>query len=1040
MTAAWPAVDMENLPGLGLLLSYALRDLLRNPRRTLASLSGVALAVGLFASITFFVDFSAARMTERAIAPVAIDMQAGLSSPLASPLALTETLDLASLAPGRAVTVSLAALNNSARPMTGVVVSDQPPPQLAYVPGSTALDGKPVADVAGESPLAQGLRLANLMAGARVAITYRAQATAPVASTSALSLAGTIRSAEEPAPSAANSPQSPTLGQLAAATGKLPGVTRTDPLGSVDLPAGSLRSNTQTIAQPLRVFAFDPGYVRHYPIVRLTAGGYGPGTVLLSPDAARGLAAVPGGTVSLALPGRALPLALTVGGTADFTRADPLFASRSAANQGEFVQVPNVLVVPISVFETAILPALRLDAASASPILKTPPALEVDVHIDRARLASDPTLAVVSTQGLKRSIERIAPGQVAVIDNLSDSLNAAKGDTILAKILFLFLGLPGVLLAAYLSRYAGGLLAHAQRREQATLRARGAQPRHLLSALTYTTAGVAVVGSVVGLGLGLLTVVLVLGRSVLAQTSPQSLGLSAGLSLLAGLTTTALALYLPGRRALAREAGEERRELALSAPPAWLRLRLDLVFLAAAALVWIVTMVSGGFKPTAAEGQSVSLSFYTLLSPLLGWLGATLLAVRLLLAAGGRLAQRRGQAFGGLTAGTLRRSVQRRPLALASGVIAVALAVAFGSSLALFVSTYDVQKQADARFVTGSDVRVTPSALSTSTAAFDARLKVPGVAGVTPLAQTSSAVVGTDKRALVALDAATFPKVATLPDAFFSHTSAAAAMAALRSDPAAVLVSVEMARTFNVQPGDQVKIQLPDQSGRLVPVTFHAAAIFQNFAGFPQGIDLVSNLDYYQTATGSPRVDLFFVRTSDPSPASVTHVASLLRSGPGQTTPLLVETTATAVNRDASTLAAINLRGLGGLESVYAVLMSVAGIALFVFGLLLQRRKEYVTMRALGIRMGQLRGLVLGEATVVAVLGLGVGAAVGAAMGVMFVQILAPLFTIPPTSLAVPALRLGVLSSLVLGGTGLSVLLAARSLRRLNPVELLREE
>lgn len=169
-------------------------------------------------------------------------------------------------------------------------------------------------------------------------------------------------------------------------------------------------------------------------------------------------------------------------------------------------------------------------------------------------------------------------------------------------------------------------------------------------------------------------------------------------------------------------------------------------------------------------------------------------------------------------------------------------------------------------------------------------------------------------------------------------------------------------------------------------------------------------------------------------------MADLLKAGPGRATPILVETTATAINRDSSSLAALNLRGLGGLEAIYTVLMSAAGIAIFVFGLLLQRRKEYVTMRALGIRMGQLRSLVLGEATVVAVVSLVVGAMVGAAMAVMFVQVLTPLFTIPPTSLTVPAGQLAVLATLVLGGMGLSVLLAARSLRRLNPVELLREE
>ena len=1023
------------------MFSYALRDLLRNPRRTLASLTGVALAVGLFASITFFVDASAARMTERAIAPVAIDMQAGLTSPLASPLGLTEALDGgASLAVGQPVTVTLDAVNNSNRAMTGLLVRDVVPSQLSYQPGSTTLNGSPVPDVAGASPLLAGLRVANLVPSGKIAVTYRTKVVVAVPSTQALTLQGTVVSLEEPAPSVANSPQTVGLAHLGDRVAKLPGITSADQLGTVDLPPASLRSGAQTIAQPLRVFAFDPLYLQHYPFVRLAGGSYGPGTVLLSPEAARGLGVGPGGILSLTLPGRTLPLSLKVGGTADFSKADALFASRSADNQGEFVQVPNVLVVPLSVFEADILPALRIDAAAASPILKAPPALELDLHLDRARLAADPTIAIVATQGLKRSMERLAPGQVSVIDNLSDALTSAKGDTILAKILFLFLGLPGVLLAAYLSRYAGGLLAQAQRREQATLRARGAQPRHLLRGLAYTTASVAVIGSTVGLALGMFTVMLVLGPSALKTASVQSFTLSAGLSVLAGIITTALALYLPGYRALSKETGEERRELEVNAPPAWLRLRLDLVFLAAAALVWTITQFSGGFKPTPAEGQSVSLSFYTLLSPLLGWIGATLLAVRLLLAAGARMANRRSRNFGSLTMGTLGRSVQRRSLSLASGVIAVALAVAFGSSVALFVATYDAEKQADARFVTGSDLRVTPSALSAQTAAFSAQLQVPGVSGVTPVAQTSSAVVGTDKRAMAAIDATTFARVASLPDSFFPSLTAATAMAALQKDPSAVLVSAELARTFNVQPGDQIKVQLTDKTGKQIPVTFHAAGLFKNFAGFPQGIDLVSNLAYFQTAIGSTRTDFFLLRTVDPSPASVTRVSDLLRAGPGHATPLLVETTATAVNRDASTLAALNLRGLGSLEAIYTVLMSGAGISIFVFGLLLQRRKEYVTMRALGIRMSQLRNLVLGEAAVVAIVSLVVGAAVGATMAVMFVQILAPLFTIPPASLTVPTGQLALLATLVLGGMGLSVLLAARSLRRLNPVELLREE
>ena len=96
-----------------------------------------------------------------------------------------------------------------------------------------------------------------------------------------------------------------------------------------------------------------------------------------------------------------------------------------------------------------------------------------------------------------------------------------------------------------------------------------------------------------------------------------------------------------------------------------------------------------------------------------------------------------------------------------------------------------------------------------------------------------------------------------------------------------------------------------------------------------------------------------------------------------------------------------------------------------------------MTIRALGIRMGRLWGLVQGQATTVAIFRLFIGTLTGGIMAYMFVQILAPLFTILPTSLTLPAGQLATLVTLVLGGMALSVALAASSLGRLNPVERL---
>lgn len=1022
------------------MLSYSLRELLRNPRRTLASVSGVMLGVGLFTSISFFVDSSAATMTKRAIAPVPIDMTAALTSPLASTITLKETVAAAALAAGQTTTITLTATNTGKRPATGVVIKDEPPSPLAYVPSSTALDGRPLPDEEEQGRLAAGVFIPTLAPTASATVTYVARATTPVPATQALALHGSVISREDPVPPAVNAPRPVRLEEVQAEIARLKGVGAADRLAILDLSAGSLRGGGAALGSPIRVFAFDQNYLADYPAIAITDGSLAPGAAVLSVEAARALGAGLGATVNLSVPGRGSAIPLPVSGIADLSRAAPLFASRNPDSLGDFIYAPNSLVISPQLFEDLVLPALRLDAAAPIPVLRTPPALEVDIRISRSLLSSDPASAFVKTQGWRRSIERIAPGQVVVVDNLSRALTVARSDAVIAKILFLFLGLPGVLLAAFLSGYAGSLLAQAQRREHATLRSRGAQPGHLLRLLAYNTLEVASLGSLLGLGLGIATMFLVFGRDALSTAAARDLQMSALLAVAAGFLATALALYLPGRRAVSQEVSEERREMSTAALPVWLRLRLDLVLLAGAGVVELVLYLSGGFTPTQVEGQSVSLSFYLLLAPLLAWVGATLLITRIFLLAAPHTPARSAR-FGSLVRGALRRSIKRRSTGVASGIIGVGLAVALGVNVAIFTATYDAEKAANVRFVVGSDLRVTPSALSPQPVAFAPQLQVPGVTAVTPIVfHTANAALGADKKDLAAVEASSLQRTAELPDSFFLDGSAADAMAALKADPAAVLVNWELARDFNIQKGDPVKVQLADISGREISASLHAAGRFRHFPGFRQHVDLVANLSYYQGVTAQPTVDFFLLRAADSSDAGLARVAEAIRNGPGKIVPLRIDTIATAISRDQSTLAALNLRGLGSLDSLYTLLMSVAGIGIFVFGLLLQRRKEYVTLRALGIRMRQLQAIIVGESALVAFFGLLVGVLVGTVMAYMFVQILRPLFTLPPERLTFPLNQMGTLGVLVIGGTLIFALAASGILRRLKPVELLREE
>lgn len=1036
-----------------MLASYVRRELLRNPRRTLAALTGVVLGVGLFSAVLFFIDGSGASMTKRAIAPLALDAQRVLTSPLGGGLRLAERLSPAGpLRRGEAATVSLTLTNEGAVPVNEVVVADEPPVPLAYVAGSARLNGRPLRDVAGGSPLSQGLARSGLNIGTippghTVRLEYTARARRALPAAGALPLRGEVSSRENVVPTPANAPRELTLEQLQARIARIPGVAAADRLAFVDLPPGSLRGGA-SVRGGVRVFAFDTRYQRHYPSIRLAAGSFRPGAAVLSAEAAHALAVRPGGAVRLRLPGRRRPLSLPVGGVADLSRAKPLFYSRKSSNLEDFLYVPNSVVVSPGVFRNTVLPALRAATAARGRPIADLPLLEVDVLVDRALLHSDPGTALAQTEAIARAVRRIAPGQDYLIDNISNTLRVAKDDAAVAKRMFLFLGLPGALLAAFLTAYAGSILASAQRREQANLRIRGAHRGHLLRLLAYRTLAIAGVGSLLGTGLGLLSVIVVLGGSSLFEAAPARLLASALAATVVGMAATGLALYVPGRRALSREINQDRGELAPARASAWRRARLDFALLAAVALAEVLAFRAGAFDAPAGsvyEGRAVSLPSHLLLAPLLAWIAGILLSVRAFEVVMSRLPVPRPPRFGPLVLGTLARSLRRRSTSLGGGVIAIGLVVAIGTGLALFAASYDAAKAADSRFVVGSDLRITPSALSTRPhpPSYASQLEVGGVAAATPVVfkLENSVLTGPytqDREDLAAIDPASFKRVAALADGFFAGRTAGSALDALAADPRGVLLNARTADDLQIGEGDTVEVlfERGTRSQRLVKL--HVLGLFDRFPGFPEGVNLVANLRYYAAATGIRRADFFLAKSAEAGPAGLERAATALRAGPGGRDRINIGTTATVLDKDQSSLTALNVRGLLQLDSFFTLLMAAAAIAMFVFGLMLQRRREYVTLRAQGMSTGELQVLVLGEAAPVAAYGLGAGMLVGTGVAALLVHVLRPLFVLDP-SLTFSAADLATLAALTGAATLASAVTATAVLRRLAPMELLRE-
>jgi putative ABC transport system permease protein len=1039
------------------MLSYARRDLLRNPRRTLASLVGVVLGVGLFSAVLFFIDGSGASMTRRAVAPVTIDMQTVLTSPYGESLRLAERATAGSLQVGGRTRIILTVRNRGASAAHEVVVRDRLPRSLTYVPGSATQASTPIPDVGGQTPFAYGPAklghdVGTIAPGRSVTLSYLVRAGSAAPSVASLPLLGTVSSREILVPKAANAAQLSSLDQLRQRIATLPGIASADKLAFAELPPGSLRVGGRSVQGPVKVFGFDRTYAEHNPTIKLAAGSFAPNSAVLSAEAARSLGgAGPGSTVKLSLPGGRPAANLAVSGVADLSRAKGLFESRQGGQLGNFLYIPNSIVISSDMFRSLVLPAFRHAAAARGAALKvkSPPTLEVDSLVKRSLLNSDPATALGQTVSIAKRIEAVSVGQSFVLDNISNALGVARADADAAKRMFLLLGLPGLLLASFLAAYAGSILAAAQRREQANLRLRGAHRGHLTRILVYRTAALAGVGSLLGTLVGFGTALAVLGSAAMFEAPFGALALSGLLATGAGVVATALALYLPGRRALAREVIGERREMALDRPPLWRRLRLDFVAVLAVAAASVIALRNGAFDAPIASvstGQSVALSTHLLLLPLGAWFAGTLLSVRVFEVLAKRLPVSGPPRFGPLVRGILSRSLSRRPKGLVTGIVGVGLVVAFGVGLASFAATYDAAKQADSKFTVGSNLRISPSPLSTHShpAGYAAALEVPGVAKATPVvASLENAFIrsraNSDVKDLAAIEPVSFAATAALSDQFFPGSTAAKAMAALRATPSAILLDPETADVLKLSIGDKVDVVLArgTKNQRLTRMT--VAGLFNRFPGFPYGLSAVVNLAYYQSQTKRRQVDFFLARTSDQSAAGLNRALDSLNAGPAASDPLYIDSTETTFNKDQSSLTALNIRGLLNLDSGYTLAISAAVIAMFVFGLMLQRRREYVTLRAQGMASRKLQLLVLGEAAFVGISGLIAGVIVGGLMGLLLVQIIKPLFILPPIATP-PIAASALLVILVLAAIAASTFAALTILRRLSPSEILREQ
>ena len=278
--------------------------------------------------------------------------------------------------------------------------------------------------------------------------------------------------------------------------GAVPAVARAEPFAATNVVVETPGAGKWTA----RLIAVDPSYFAGRPWLRVVSGKPGGGALL---DEA--LRNTPGfasaATVSIALPGDAPKLSLTlpVTGAVDLRQATTWFSIPYGDVQGDVVAVPRSIVIDFSTFARDILPVLQEWATHGgiSPVFDPgstdlpPVSLESHVTVDHAAYPPNPSRATAWSGQLRSLLERRAAGSILVADNAAETLVTAQSDATNAKILFLLLGIPGVLAAGALGLAAGSALAEANRREEALLRLRGATSGQVLR---LAAADAAVVG------------------------------------------------------------------------------------------------------------------------------------------------------------------------------------------------------------------------------------------------------------------------------------------------------------------------------------------------------------------------------------------------------------------------------------------------------------------------------------------------------------------------------------------------------------------
>jgi putative ABC transport system permease protein len=655
---------------------------------------------------------------------------------------------------------------------------------------------------------------------------------------------------------------------------------------------------------------------------------------------------------------------------------------------------------------------------------------QLHVRVAHDTLPADPLAAYHAVSGMANNVEARIAGSAVIGDNLAARLLGAQADALYARVLFLFLGVPGAVLAALLTFTVAAAGAGRRSSERALLRVRGASTRQIVALGAVEALVVGVAGTIAGT----LLCITVVPDAVAAHRTLLLLAASGGV-----LLALAAVLVPAWRDANANTVAQSRAEIGRAGAPLWERAYFDVIVLAIAAVAFWNTASSGYQVVLAPEGvPQATVHYEAFLAPVLLWIGAALLAVRLwrlVLLRGRGLLAALLRGISGTLATLVAASLARQHGLVTRATLLAGLAFAFGVSTAVFNSTYAAQSRIDAELTNGADVTVTGTTDAAPSKHLAQLRALPGVLAAEPM-QHRFAFVGNDLQDLYGVRPQTIGDATPMSNAFFGNGNAAATLAELARAPDGVLVSEETVQTYQLHQGDGLTLRLQHAgSHAYVPVKFRFIGVTREFPTAPHDSFLVANANYVAAQTGADSAEVVLLRTR---PRAIDDIAAAARRVASDLPGARVTTITESQRKIGSSLTAVDLRALTTLELVFAIVFAAAATGLMLALGLAERLRMFAVLAALGATSRQLLAFLAAEAAAVVIAGAVFGIALGFAIAQVLVKVLTGVFDPPPEALVVPW---GYIAALVLAAaasTALAVAITARATRA-SVISALRE-